>query len=563
MRRFSGKLPPKGGGGKGEGERADASSEYEKYKMESKERYYSHSRASSSSRRVAEDEEEEKKRARRRILKATKRGAFTGLTLKGGVNAFAVLSRLARGKTSLEASKAREAAEDAVKFSLFVASFSGLYVTSDEVLAAKFGAEKTKRYRAFLSGVVASPSFLLAGAKPNYSLASYLSLKALVLMSRVGAKSGNERVRRIFRVANWEHADVAVVTSSAMVILGCFILKPEAVRGAYGAFLDRHCGKTKRQVEALRELCFLPENDPEGKAEDMFREYCERTAIALNETGSLSAAKKDEMLRAMQRGGVKLPYSRDAVYRKFFMNDANPIAHFLAFVKNSWGTSFVSHVPIYVFPAILLHREKLLKDPKLLGKLFAGIARSSLFLTVYCALAWQGPDVLGRLTKKVTPTTLVCGVPLAGAATFIEKKSRRGELATYCLDKSVESVVISMLSWGYIPESWKNKRLDVLFFAFAAGTICMCYDRKRDSFRSNYLNVFDFILGNRGHSRHKIRHVGSYEILFQPPSVVDLDALLDDDDDDDKNNNKNNSNKSEREDEESSSRLRKSRLAAH
>jgi hypothetical protein len=56
----------------------------------------------------------------------------------------------------------------------------------------------------------------------------------------------------------------------------------------------------------------------------------------------------------------------------------------------------------------------------------------------------------------------------------------------------------------------------------------MCYDRKRECFRSNYLNVFDFIFGNRGHSRHKIRHAGSYEILFQPPSVVDVDALLDD-----------------------------------
>lgn len=472
---------------------------------------------------------EERERARKRILKATKRGAFTGLTLKGGVNAFGVLSRFLRGKTNVEQLKAKEAVADAVKFSAFVASFSGVYVTSDEVIAAKFGAKRTKRYRAFVSGMVASPSFLLAGAKPNYSLASYLSLKALVLIGRVGSKSEHEKVRSVFRLATWEHADVAVVTSSAVVILGCFVLKPEAVRGAYGAFLDRHCGKTKRQVEALRELCFLPENDPNGKGEQMFREYCERTAIALNETGSLSAAKKDEMLRAIRNreGGAKM-YSRDAVYRKFFMDDANPLVHFLAFVKNSWGTSFVSHVPIYVFPAILLHREKLFKDPKLLGKLFAGVARSSLFLTVYCALAWQGPDVLGRLTNRVTPTTLVCGVPLAGAATFIEKKSRRGELATYCLDKSLESLVISMLTWGYIPQSWKNKRLDVLLFAFAAGTICMCYDRKRECFRSNYLNVFDFIFGNRGHSRHKIRHAGSYEILFQPPSVVDVDALLDD-----------------------------------
>ena len=119
---------------------------------------------------------EERERARKRILKATKRGAFPGLTLKGGVNAFGVLSRLLRGKTNLEQLKAKEAVADAVKFSAFVASFSGVYVTSDEVIAAKFGAKRTKRYRAFVSGMVASPSFLLAGAKPNYSLASYLSL---------------------------------------------------------------------------------------------------------------------------------------------------------------------------------------------------------------------------------------------------------------------------------------------------------------------------------------------------------------------------------------------------
>ena len=199
---------------------------------------------------------------------------------------------------------------------------------------------------------------------------------------------------------------MAVVTSSAVVILGCFVLKPEAVRGAYGAFLDRHCGKTKRQVEALRELCFLPENDPNGKGEQMFREYCERTAIALNETGSLSAAKRDEMLRAIRNreGGAKM-YSRDAVYRKFFMDDANPLVHFLAFVKNSWGTSFVSHVPIYVFRDSFASREAVVRS-QVARQTFRGIARSSLFLTVYCALAWQGPDVLGHLTKKVTPTTL-------------------------------------------------------------------------------------------------------------------------------------------------------------
>ena len=131
--------------------------QHETYKLEQKERFYASRRRGGGEK---EEEEEEKTRARKRITKSIKRGAFTGLTLKGGVNVFAVLSRYLRGKTTREQLKAREAFEDAVKFSAFVGSFAGAYVTSDEVLAWKFGAEKTKRYRAFVSGVVASPSFL-------------------------------------------------------------------------------------------------------------------------------------------------------------------------------------------------------------------------------------------------------------------------------------------------------------------------------------------------------------------------------------------------------------------
>lgn len=470
-----------------------------------------------------EEEEDEKKRASERIRKSIERGSAAGLLLKGGVNVFQILRKLAFSNKKSELRRTKALAIDALRFSAFVGSFSGTYAFLDEYIARQFGANETKKYRAFVSGALAAPTFLIAGDTPNYSLASYLSLKALILLGRVGANSSNDVVRKVFRVTKWEYADVMVVTTSAVVILGCYVLKPEAVRGAYGQFLDRHCGKTRTQVEALRELCFLPENINAEDADDLFREYCKKTAIKLNKTGTLSPQKRDEVLRNVAK--TTTTTSRDEIYRTFFMNDASSIAHFITFVKDSWGTSFVSHIPIYVLPAILLHREKLLKDPKLLAKLFVGIARSSLFLTVYCALAWQGVYATGKLFKTITPKTLISGVPLAGIATFIEKKSRRGELATYCLDKSLESIVISMLSWGWIPNKAKTKRFDVVLFAFAAGVICMCYDQKRDSFRSNYLNVFDYVFGNRGHSRHKIRHVGSYEILFMKPSVVDLDSL--------------------------------------
>ena len=47
-----------------------------------------------------------------------------------------------------------------------------------------------------------------------------------------------------------------------------------------------------------------------------------------------------------------------------------------------------------------------------------------------------------------------------------------------------------------------------------------CYANERDVFRSKYLNVLDYVFGNQGHGRQRVRHVGSaYQLMTEPPEM--------------------------------------------
>jgi hypothetical protein len=48
-----------------------------------------------------------------------------------------------------------------------------------------------------------------------------------------------------------------------------------------------------------------------------------------------------------------------------------------------------------------------------------------------------------------------------------------------------------------------------------------CYSNERDVFKSKYLNVLDFVFGNQGHGKQRVKHVGSvYQIATQAPAMA-------------------------------------------
>lgn len=92
---------------------------------------------------------------------------------------------------------------------------------------------------------------------------------------------------------------------------------------------------------------------------------------------------------------------------------------------------------------------------------------------------------------------LFCQQFPVGLAVMIEKKSRRMELALYCLARAIESFAICVTDWGVL-ERYNlipPKRIDVFLFSAATAIIMHCYAQERDVFRSKYLNVLDWVFG--------------------------------------------------------------------
>ncbi len=89
-----------------------------------------------------------------------------------------------------------------------------------------------------------------------------------------------------------------------------------------------------------------------------------------------------------------------------------------------------------------------------------------------------------------------------GLATLVEKKSRRMELALYCLSHAAMSCAACTVEWGLVRPRHVPPRLDVVMFAAASAAIMHCYSdgagRHRDVFRSKYLNYLDFVFGSAG-----------------------------------------------------------------
>lgn len=80
-------------------------------------------------------------------------------------------------------------------------------------------------------------------------------------------------------------------------------------------------------------------------------------------------------------------------------------------------------------------------------------------------------------------------------ALAIEKKSRRMEISLYCFARAIESFFTCLDDVGYLPQSLKIKRIDVVIFSLSTAIIMHCYAQERDVFRSKYLNVLDWVFG--------------------------------------------------------------------
>uniref|UniRef100_A0A1D1YCD7 Transmembrane protein 135 n=1 Tax=Anthurium amnicola TaxID=1678845 RepID=A0A1D1YCD7_9ARAE len=418
--------------------------------------------------------EKERKRRLRRCVEAAVKGFSIGAGLKGGLALFAILSRLRSRRSPTRkvgavtnADAVSAALKDTLRYGLFLGTFAGTFVSVDECIAALGGFKRTENWRALLAGAIAGPSMLLTGPKTQHtSLAIYILMRAAVLASRCGIKS--KRFGNVCKPLTWSHGDIFLMCLSSSQILSAYILKQDSLPLSYKSFLNKHGGKDSSILEGIKAMAHgTPFTNLEA-----IEKYYASTGVDI---------KLDP--------NMKVPCS--------IVHGKQPCAeHVISFLVQAYGRALPVYVPVYLIPALIVHRQDLLRRPyTILWKSLLGTARSSLFLSVYCSSAWMWTCILFRIFKRCNLPMVALGTFPTGLALQIEKKTRRIEISLYCFARAIESFFTCLGDAGICPQVAKIKRADVVVFSFATAIIMHCYEQEREVFRSKYLNVLDWVFG--------------------------------------------------------------------
>ncbi|XP_044475699.1 uncharacterized protein LOC123203399 isoform X2 [Mangifera indica] len=435
----------------------------------------------------------------KRIITASVKGFSIGAGLKGGLALFSILARLRRTRLSspvrkIEVFTNKEAITLAIKetlrYGLFLGTFAGTFVSVDEIICAVGGHRRTAKWRALFAGLIAGPSMLLTGPNTQHtSLAIYILMRAAVLASRCGIKS--ERFGRFCKPLTWKHGDIFLMCLSSSQILSAYILKQDSLAPSYRSFLNKHGGKDIVILQGVKDIaCGLPFSNLEA-----IEKYYKATGV-------------DIKLDPAMKVPCSIIHANQACFE-----------HVLSFLIQAYKRAFPVYLPVYLIPALIVHRQGLLKRPNtILGKSLLGTARSSLFLSAYCTSAWMWTCLLFRIFRKCNIPMVAMGTFPTGLSLAIEKKSRRIEISLYCLARAIESFFSCMVDIGYLPESKRFKRADVVIFSLSTAIIMHCYAQERDVFKSKYLNVLDWVFGVpphlvKPHSANIVKETSSEEIM--------------------------------------------------
>ncbi|CAN8289992.1 unnamed protein product [Cochlearia groenlandica] len=408
----------------------------------------------------------------RRIIVASIKGFSIGTGIKGGLAIFSIVVRLVRRRSSsssrdLTSSEAIFSIKETLRYGLFLGTFAGTFVSVDEAICALAGHQRTAKWRALFAGLVAGPSMLLTGSNTQHtSLAVYIMMRAAVLASRCGIKS--KRFGSVCKPLTWKHGDLFLMCLSSSQILSAYILKQESLPASYKSFLNKQGGKDLSIIQGIKDFASAK---PFTNLREIEKYY--------------KSVGVDIKLDPKMKVPCSILHGKDSCSK-----------HGITFFLEAYKRALRVYVPVYLIPALIVHRQDLLKKQySILGKGLLGTARSSLFLSTYCSSAWVWSCLLFR-------TFETCNIPLVAIATFptgialaIEKKSRRIEISLYCLARAIESFFTCMLDAGYIRLPNSLRRADVVVFSVSTAVIMHCYAQEREVFRSKYLNVLDWVFG--------------------------------------------------------------------
>jgi hypothetical protein len=275
----------------------------------------------------------------------------------------------------------RKILRDTVQYGMFLGSFSGGYVALEEGIALGMGRQRTRGWRALVAGFVAGGSLVLAGGEKRHtSLALYMALKGLTFLvrcgnvplvideacSRAGPGSGKvddkgharendaaERkrtrrawVRRLLAPTRFSQGDVLLMCLAMSQLGYSWIVEPSTLPVSMLKFLNKHGGQSSHVMDAIRAMCEIG-----GRSGPISRRSRQSVPQSIAQSRSVRETRT--------QGGI--PCS--VVHPGQTCNE-----HAFGFFPQAYARAIPVYLPVYIVPALLIHRQKLLSDPQIWPK---------------------------------------------------------------------------------------------------------------------------------------------------------------------------------------------------
>lgn len=392
-------------------------------------------------------------------------GGLVNFSLGVGVK---VIVALLRSLVARRLPPFRAFAADTFRFAMFLGSFAAGY-KSIHCLLRKLLHEENK-LNAFVAGSIAGWSILWLLPSDRATIAVYLWVRAAQIT--VTAASHEDWFPQWLK--DLKHIDTGLFTLTACQILYCYIMHPDCLPPSYLKFLLMAGRKDPRVIKCLADVGGrvppdLPSLETYAKSIDL---PWDQVKLCSPEGCS---PQTYPLCDIMHPNLSCVGHYREFVFR-----------HFLEY-------SLRFYVPLNLVSLLLFQRAKLLQSPiKALKHVASSCARSAMFLSLYCGNAWLVQCMLRHWNIYNGFTTWLLGGFFPGLMVLLETKSRRLELALYCMSPTIQSLYVWCLKHKYIN---RVPHIDAGIFAIAMGIIMMGHQGTNKNLQPTLKRIMHALMG--------------------------------------------------------------------
>ncbi|KAJ3013696.1 UNVERIFIED_CONTAM: hypothetical protein HDU68_000581 [Siphonaria sp. JEL0065] len=279
-------------------------------------------------------------------------------------------------------------------------------------------------------------------------------------------------------------AGTLVMMLSSSQILMAYVLEPQSVNSSYQSFLLTHGGIRHHAGSKARDYLLLMAHIIRTGFAGFSTKYLVSNQLATSSTDPTSLPPSYES---------NLPTSLDATKFAPYFDYINQAPHdyimcslqhpttpscelgALEFMSQEAKRALQMYLPLNAIMTIIFRGKSLLKQPgKNLYWYLVGTARSTLFLTCYCAMAWYSICCFRRVTGRDRQWMYYVNGLLSGSMVLIESPGRRLELGLYCLPRALESLWNCGVKWGW----WRDiAHGEGIYFSLMTGVLMALYQK--------------------------------------------------------------------------------------